>query len=51
MMAPTNKLVSALAREHGIAEQTLYTWRRMLKAQGLPVPGKAQAIWGDAEED
>ncbi|MBC7502953.1 MAG: transposase [Herminiimonas sp.] len=34
MMAPTNKLVSVLAREHGISEQTLYTWRQTLKAQG-----------------
>jgi hypothetical protein len=25
MMPPTNKLVSVLAREHGISEQTLYT--------------------------
>ena len=42
MMVPTNKLVSALAREHGISEQTLYTWRRTLKAQGLPVPGNGK---------
>jgi DNA-binding phage protein len=28
--------VSALARENGITEQTLYTWRRQLKAQGVP---------------
>ena len=42
MMAPTNKLVSVLAREHGILEQTLYTWRRTLKAQGLPVPGNGK---------
>ena len=42
MMPPTNKLVSALAREHGISEQTLYTWRRTLKAQGLPVPGNGK---------
>ena len=28
MMAPENALVSALARETGITEQTLYTWRR-----------------------
>jgi transposase len=42
MMPPTNKLVSELAREHGISEQTLYTWRRILKAQGLPVPGNGK---------
>lgn len=42
MMPPTNKLVSALAREHGISEQTLYTWRRNLKTQGVPVPGNGK---------
>jgi transposase-like protein len=41
-MPPTNKLVSALAREHGISEQTLYTWRRNLQAQGVPVPGNGK---------
>jgi len=39
MMAPENALISALARETGIAEQTLYTWRRQAKGQGLAVPG------------
>jgi transposase-like protein len=39
MMPPENKAVSVLARETGITEQTLYTWRRELKSQGLPVPG------------
>jgi len=40
MMPPENKMVSELARETGITEQTLYTWRRQLKAQGVAVPGK-----------
>jgi transposase-like protein len=42
MMPPMNKLVSALAREHGISEQTLYTWRRSLKSQGVAVPGNGK---------
>jgi transposase len=42
MMAPMNKPVSELAREHGISEQTLYTWRRNLKAQGVAVPGNGK---------
>jgi hypothetical protein len=42
MMPPTNKLISELARENGISEQTLYTWRRNLKAQGVPVPGNGK---------
>jgi transposase-like protein len=39
MMSPENKIVSELARETGITEQTLYTWRRQLKNQGIAVPG------------
>jgi hypothetical protein len=42
MMAPSNKSVSVLARENGIAEQTLYTWRRQLKSQAVPVPGNGK---------
>ena len=42
MMPPMNKPVAELARENGIAEQTLYTWRRNLKAQGVPVPGNGK---------
>lgn len=41
-MPPSNKLVSVLAGEHGISEQTLYTWRRELKSQGVPVPGNGK---------
>lgn len=41
-MPPTNKPIPELAREHGISEQTLYTWRRNLKVQGVPVPGNGK---------
>lgn len=41
-MPPQNKLVSELARESGITEQTLYTWRRQLRNQGTPVPGSGK---------
>lgn len=41
-MPPENKLVSQLARESGITEQTLYTWRRQLRNQGMPVPGSGK---------
>jgi transposase-like protein len=43
MMPPENKLISELARENGITEQTLYTWRRNLKSQGVPVPGNGKS--------
>ena len=42
MMPPQNKLVSELARESGITEQTLYTWRRQLRNQGIAVPGSGK---------
>jgi transposase-like protein len=51
MMPPENKLVSELARETGITEQTLYTWRRQLKEQGIPVPGDGKNPEGWSSED
>jgi len=50
-MPPMNKLVSALARENGISEQTLYTWRRNLKSQGVPVPGNGKNAEEWSSED
>lgn len=51
-MPPENKLVSELSKENGISEQTLYTWRRNLKSQGVPVPGngKNAAEWSSADK-
>ena len=51
MMPPENKAVSDLARETGITEQTLYTWRRQLKNQGVPVPGDGKNAEGWSSED
>lgn len=51
MMPPENKAVSTLARETGITEQTLYTWRRQLKNQGMPVPGDGKNPEGWSSED
>ena len=51
MMPPENKAVSALSRETGITEQTLYTWRRQLKNQGMPVPGDGKNPEGWSSED
>jgi len=51
MMPPENASVSLLARESGITEQTLYTWRRQVKAQGMVVPGdgKNPEAWSTEE--
>lgn len=51
MMPPENKAVSELARETGITEQTLYTWRRQLKNQGCVVPGDGKNAEQWSSED
>ncbi len=51
MMPPENKIVSELARETGITEQTLYTWRRQLKSQGVAVPGDGKKSEDWTSED
>jgi len=50
-MPPENKAVSELARETGITEQTLYTWRRQLKSQGNVVPGDGKNVEQWSSED
>ncbi|WP_429499430.1 IS3 family transposase [Robbsia andropogonis] len=52
MMPPENKPISALAKENGISEQTLYSWRRNLQSQGVPVPGngKNATEWSSADK-
>ena len=51
MMPPENMPISALARETGITEQTLYTWRRQLKNQGIAVPGNGKNSGQWSSED
>jgi transposase-like protein len=51
MMPPENMLVSALARETGITEQTLYAWRRQAKGQGAVVPGDGKNPEAWSSED
>lgn len=52
MMPPENRSVPELAKENGIAEQTLYTWRRNLKSQGVSVPGNGKNAdeWSSADK-
>lgn len=52
MMPPENASVSALSRETGITEQTLYTWRRQAKEQGRVVPGdgKNSEAWSSRDK-
>jgi transposase-like protein len=51
MMPPENASVSALAREAGITEQTLYTWRRQARGQGVAVPGDGKHPDGWSSQD
>lgn len=39
MMPPNNISIAQLARDTGITDATLYTWRKHAKNQGMPVPG------------
>ena len=39
MMPPNNVSVAQLKKETGIADATLYTWRKQAREQGVPVPG------------
>ena len=52
MMPPENTLVSALARETGITEQTLYAWRRQAKGRGAVVlgDGKNPEVWSSEDK-
>jgi transposase-like protein len=39
LLPPINLSVAELARQEGVSEQTLYTWRKQAKAGGAAVPG------------
>ena len=42
MMPPNNVPIAQLVKETGITDATLYTWRKKMRAQGVPVPGDGQ---------
>lgn len=39
MLPPSNMTVAEVARQEGMAEQTLYNWRKQARLNGVPVPG------------
>jgi len=39
MMPPNNESVSAISRETGLSEGTLYSWQKQARANGIAVPG------------
>jgi transposase-like protein len=40
LLPPQNMTVAEVARQDGVAQQTLYTWRKQIKLEGRPVPGR-----------
>src|SRR5690606_2638372 len=40
LLPPYSMTVAELARQEGISEPTLYTWRNKAKSEGRPVPGR-----------
>lgn len=42
-LPPLSMTVSAVSKEEGICEQTLYNWRKQLRESGKPVPGKSSS--------
>lgn len=42
LLPPHNLSVAELARQEGICDVTLYTWRKQAKARGAVVPGSAK---------
>ena len=42
LLPPNNRPVPEVAKEEGISELTLYTWRTQAKEQGIPVPGSGK---------
>lgn len=43
MMPPVNESVSSLSKETGIAEPTLYKWRKKARINGQATPGNGQS--------
>lgn len=39
LLPPINLSVAELARQEGVSQQTLYNWRREIRAEGAAVPG------------
>jgi transposase-like protein len=42
LLPPNNRSVPVVAREEGISEQTLYSWRQRVREAGVPVPGSGK---------
>ena len=40
LLPPLNMTVAEVAQQECISEQTLYNWRKQLRSEGKPVPGK-----------
>ena len=52
MLPPNNQSISALAKEEGISEATLYNWRNQARSEGrlLPDSERTPAGWSAADK-
>ena len=52
MMPPVSELVIELSRETGVTTNTLYTWRKQSRANGVVMPGKKKKAesWSSEEK-
>ena len=52
MLPPNNKTIKELAKEEGISEAALYSWRKAARAEGrlLPDGDTTPAGWGAADK-
>ncbi len=51
LLPPHNRTVSALAKEEGISDATLYNWRKQARGQGRLLPGQAADSEGWSSRD
>lgn len=42
LLPPLNMTVTEVAKQESISEQTLYNWRKRIRSEGKPVPGKTK---------
>jgi transposase len=52
LLPPLNMAVTVVAKQEGISEQPLYNWRKRIRSEGKPVPGKTKTSgqWSSEEK-
>ncbi len=42
LLPPLNMTVAEVVKQENISQQTLYNWRKRIRSEGKPVPGKTK---------